>query len=160
MRALDTTDLRLLAALSANPRETTVALADRLFLSRNTVQARLANLEANGALLPYDRCVNPSTIGYPLTAFTTVFAKQQQLGVLVEQLSQIPEIVQAHGLSGPSDVLVRIVCTSAEDLFRVNAQILECPGVERTETAFAISELIPYRIRPLLASLEDAEQRE
>lgn len=153
MRVFDSTDIRLLAALSRNPRETTVALADHLLLNRNTVQSRLSNLEAAGAFLPFDRCVNPVTVGYPLSAFTTVYVKQQQLGALAEQLALIPEIVQAHGLSGPSDLLVRIVCKSAEDLFRINARILECAGVERTETALAISELIPYRIGPLLASL-------
>ena len=154
MRALDSTDLRLLAALSANPRETTVALADQLFVNRNTVQSRMSNLESAGAFLDFDRCINPAVLGYPLTAFTTVYAKQQKLGELVEALRKIPEIVQAHGLSGPSDVVVRVSCTSAEDLFRVNAEILRCPGVERTETALAISELIPYRIRPLLSVLE------
>lgn len=155
MRTPDSTDLRLMSALLANPRETTVALADRLQLSRNTVQSRLANLQSGGAFLPFDRCINPAEVGYPLTAFTTVHAKQQLLNEIVEALSAIPEIVQAHGLSGPSDILVQVSCTSAEDLFRVNALILACEGVERTETAFAIHELIPYRIGPLLQKLQD-----
>jgi DNA-binding Lrp family transcriptional regulator len=157
MRTPDATDLKLLSALSKNHRETTVALAEQLFLSRNTVQSRLANLEASGAFLPYDRCINPSAFGYPLTAFTTVYAKQQLLGELAEQLAAIPEIVQAYGLSGPSDLLVRIACSSAEDLFRVNAKILECRGVERTETAFAVNEMIPYRVGPLLEALQESD---
>lgn len=155
MRALDSTDIRLLLALTENPRATTVALSESLFLSRNTVQARLTNLEASGAFLPFDRSIDQTAIGLPLTAFTTVYATQQKLGQIVIELAKIPEIVQAHGLSGPSDLLLRIACASAEDLFRINAKILECPGVERTETAFSVSEVIPYRLTPLMQRLLD-----
>ena len=40
MQPLDGTDARLLQALTEDPRSTVVALAERLGLSRNTVQAR------------------------------------------------------------------------------------------------------------------------
>ncbi len=150
MRPLDSTDLGLLLALAASPRATTVALAEQLQLSRNTVQARLASLEASGAFLSFERCIDQVALGYPLTAFTTIHAKQQQLATIAHDLHAIPQVVQAHGLSGPSDILVRIVCKSAEELFDVNARLLEIDGVERTETALAISELVPYRIAPLI----------
>jgi DNA-binding Lrp family transcriptional regulator len=152
VRDLDDVDLKLLLALAANPRATTVALAETLQLSRNTVQARMTALTRGGAFLDYDRCIDPGAAGYPLTAFTTLHVRQQMLVPIVEALARIPEIVQAHGLSGTADLLVRIVCTSAEDLFRVNAAMLAVPGVERAETAMGISEVIPYRITPLLES--------
>jgi DNA-binding Lrp family transcriptional regulator len=156
VRDLDAIDLKLLLALAANPRATTVALADSLQLSRNTVQARMAALGRAGAFLDFDRCIEPAVAGYPLVAFTTLHVRQQMLTSIVAELAAIPEIVQAHGLSGSADLLVRIVCRSAEDLFRVNALMLACPGVERAETAMGISEVIPYRIAPLLAKLLDA----
>jgi DNA-binding Lrp family transcriptional regulator len=160
VRDLDAVDLKLLLALAGNPRATTVALADSLQLSRNTVQARMTALTRGGAFLDYDRCIDPVAAGYPLVAFTTLHVKQQMLKPIVEALTRIPEIVQAHGLSGSADLLVRIVCTSAEDLFRVNAEMLAVPGVERAETAMGISEVIPYRIAPLLESrLEDEAAR-
>jgi DNA-binding Lrp family transcriptional regulator len=152
VRDLDDVDLKLLLALAANPRATTVALAESLQLSRNTVQARMTALTRAGAFLDYDRCIDPVAAGYPLVAFTTLHVRQQMLVPIVEALARIPEIVQAHGLSGSADLLVRIVCTSAEDLFRVNAEMLAVPGVERAETAMGISEVIPYRITPLLES--------
>jgi DNA-binding Lrp family transcriptional regulator len=150
VRDLDAVDLRLLLALAENPRATTVALAESLSLSRNTVQARMAALGRAGAFLDYDRCIDPVVAGYPLVAFTTLHVHQQQLGSIVEELATIPEIVQAHGISGAADLLVKLVCRSAEDLFRVNARMLAVPGVERAETAMGISEVIPYRITPLL----------
>jgi DNA-binding Lrp family transcriptional regulator len=150
VRDLDAVDLRLLLALAENPRATTVALAESLSLSRNTVQARMAALGRAGAFLDYDRCIDPAVAGYPLVAFTTLHVHQQQLAAIVAELATIPEIVQAHGISGAADLLVKLVCRSAEDLFRVNARMLAVPGVERAETAMGISEVIPYRITPLL----------
>jgi DNA-binding Lrp family transcriptional regulator len=146
----DATDLRLIASLSDDPRSTAVALADRLGMSRNTVQARLAALERSGIFLPFDRRVDPALLGYPLAAFISVHVQQRKLASIVSQLAQIPEIVQAHGLSGPSDLVVRVVCVDTDDLFRINGAILACDGVERTETSLDMGELIPFRVRPLL----------
>ena len=58
MSALDHVDLELLAALSADPRATVVALAERLGLSRNTVQARMSRLEKAGVFLSYERAIS------------------------------------------------------------------------------------------------------
>ncbi|MFC6357290.1 Lrp/AsnC family transcriptional regulator [Luethyella okanaganae] len=150
MHNLDATDIQLLLALSEDPRSTFVALAERLGLSRNTVQAHMAKLERTNVFQSFDRRLNPVPLGYPLTAFVSVHVQQKKLGAIVEELVAIPEIIQAHGLSGQSDLLVRVVCTDAEDLFRIDALILACDGVERTETSLAMGELIPFRMRPLL----------
>ena len=55
MTTLDETALRILAALAADPNATTVALSQRLGLSRNTVQSRLAALDRDGDILPFER---------------------------------------------------------------------------------------------------------
>ena len=47
-------------------------------------------------------------------------------------------------------LLLRVVALDAEDLFRINGKILACDGVDRTDTALAMGELIPFRIQPLL----------
>ena len=150
MHDLDKTDTKLLRALCEDPHSTFVALAQKLGLSRNTVQARMARLEESNAFLSFDRRVNPVALGYQLTAFITVHVQQKRLAQIVAELSRIPEIVQAHGMSGPSDLLARVVCRDADDLFRIDGTILACEGVERTETSLAMGELIPFRITPLL----------
>jgi DNA-binding Lrp family transcriptional regulator len=156
MHKLDRTDTRLLIALTEDPRSTIVALAEKLGLSRNTVQARMTALDASSVLHSFDRRINPVALGYPLTAFISVHLEQHKLSAIVGKLSEIPEIVQAHGLSGTSDLLVRVVCTDADDLFRITGLILECDGVERAETSLAMGELIPFRARPLLERSQDA----
>ncbi|MGO4385227.1 Lrp/AsnC family transcriptional regulator [Specibacter sp. RAF43] len=150
MHTLDGTDARILLALVRDPRQTVVALAQQLGLSRNTVQARMAALEKHHAFLPFDHRISPAALGYPLTAFISVHARQQQLEALAISLAAIPEVLEVHGLSGRADLLVRVASTGAEDLFRVNGKILACDGVKRTETSLAMNELVPFRLTPLL----------
>jgi DNA-binding Lrp family transcriptional regulator len=53
-------------------------------------------------------------------------------------------------LSGQTDLLVHAVAADADDLYRIAGQILAIPGVERTDTALVMRELVSYRITPLL----------
>ncbi|MFG6401319.1 MULTISPECIES: Lrp/AsnC family transcriptional regulator [unclassified Microbacterium] len=156
MTALDTVDLDLLRALSDDPRATVVALAERLGLSRNTVQARMARLERENVFLSYERVLSPDALGFPIEAFINVMVRQAELPRIKEALSLVPEVVQAHGLSGQVDLLVRVACRDAEHLFDTDARILAIDGVERTETSLAMGEVIGYRVRPLMELVRPA----
>ncbi|MER5948144.1 Lrp/AsnC family transcriptional regulator [Streptomyces sp. NPDC001904] len=147
---IDPTDARLLLALAAHPRATTVALAEASGLSRNTVQARLTAMDRRGAVDSFERRVDPAALGYPLAAFVTTQVAQRRLDGVARALAAIPEVVQVDGLSGETDLLVHVVATGAEDLYRVAGQILGIPGVERTSTSLVMRRLVPYRITPLL----------
>jgi DNA-binding Lrp family transcriptional regulator len=151
----DPVDARLLLALTQEPRATTVALAERLGLSRNTVQARLARLDERGALDSFERRIDPATLGYPLTAYVTIRVTQRGLDDVGAALADIPEVLQCHGIAGQTDLLVHVVARDADDLYRIAGQILAIPWVERTDTALVMRELVGYRIEPLLRRLVD-----
>jgi DNA-binding Lrp family transcriptional regulator len=150
MHRLDRVDHQLLQALCAEPHSTYVGLATALGLSRNTVQARMARLEGDGVFLNFDRRVSPVRLGYPLTAFIEVYIQQKRSAEVLAHLTLIPEVVQAHGMSGAADLLVRVACADAEDLFRIDRAILAADGVERTETGLSTGEVIPFRLTPLI----------
>jgi DNA-binding Lrp family transcriptional regulator len=149
-KRVDPTDARLLMALVAQPRATAVSLTSQTGLSRNTVQARLAKLEQQGVLDSLERQIPPAMLGYPLTAFITTQVTQRRLDEVADALSDIPEVLQVHGISGQIDLLVHVVAADADDLYRIAGQILAIPGVERTNTALVMRELVNYRITPLL----------
>ncbi|AYF74987.1 Lrp/AsnC family transcriptional regulator [Nocardia yunnanensis] len=156
---LDATDARLLLELVANPRATGVELAARLGLSRNTVQARLARWEAAGVLASFERRVDPRALGYPLAAFVAVVVDQHRLDSVVAELAEIPEVTEVCGVSGPTDLSVRVVATDAEDLYRLTGRILKVPGVERTEMALIMQQLVGPRVAPLLDRLTTGATR-
>lgn len=152
---IDRLDARLLLALADQPRATVLALAQRLGLSRNTVQARLEKLEQRGVLASAERRVDPAALGYPLTAFVMVQVTQRRLDQLAVDLERVPEILEVHGLSGETDLLVRVAARDAEHLYQIAGNILATPGVERTTTALAMRTLVGYRITPLLLRAAD-----
>ena len=150
MSNLDRVDLELLTALSTDPRATVVALSDRLGMSRNTVQARMARLERAGVFLSYERAISSAALGFPIEAFVNVIVRQADLPRIGQELVHIPEIIQVHGLSGQVDLLVRVACRDTQHLFETDARILAIEGVERTETSLVMGEVIGYRVGPLM----------
>jgi DNA-binding Lrp family transcriptional regulator len=150
MSRLDSVDLDLLRALADDPRATVVALAERLGLSRNTVQARMGRLEKADVLLSYERSLSPAALGFPIEAFIHVTVRQAELPRIRGELALIPEVVQAHGMAGPIDLVVRVASRDTRHLFDVDARILAIDGVERTETALVMGEVLPFRVGPLM----------
>lgn len=153
MGSLDRVDLDLLKALADDHRATVVALADRLGLSRNTVQARMARLERSGVFQSFERAMSPAALGLPIEAMVSVIVRQADIPRITAEIAEIPEVIQTHGLSGQIDLMVRVAARDTQHLFDVDARILSIEGVERTETSLVMGEVIGYRIRPILESV-------
>jgi len=150
MTEIQPIDRALLGLLAQTPRITSVALATQLGLSRNTVQARLGRLARGGAFRSYERSFSPAALGFPLQAFVSIWVQQNKLDEIVQALSEIPEVLQAFGLSGQVDILALVACEDAHHLFGLDARILAIDGIERAETALVMDEVIPYRVMKLV----------
>jgi DNA-binding Lrp family transcriptional regulator len=155
---VDATDARLLLALGESPRASVLGLAEQLGLSRNTVQARLAGLEARGVLGSFERRIDPAALGYPLTAFVTVQVVQRMLAEVAAALDEVPEVVEVLGISGQTDLLVQLVARDADDLYRISGQLLGTEGVERTSTSLVMRRLVEHRLAPLLERIAGPRQ--
>ncbi|GAB2678038.1 Lrp/AsnC family transcriptional regulator [Saccharopolyspora gloriosae] len=147
---VDGVDARLLLAIAAAPRATISALAEETGLSRNTVQSRVSRLEERGALSSFERRVDPRALGYPLRAFVTIQVTQSRLSTVSEALRAIPEVLEVAGISGGADLFVQVVARDTDDLYRIAGRVLAIPGVERTDTALVMRDLVDYRLTPLL----------
>jgi DNA-binding Lrp family transcriptional regulator len=149
-RVVDRTDARILRELERDPNATVMALAQRLTLSRNTVQARLVRMDGAGVLRGFDRRIDPAALGYPIAAIVLVVVRQQLLSEVSRALAEVPEVLEVFGMSGPTDLLVRVVAPDADDLYRIAGRILAMEGVDRTDTSLVMRRLVDYRITPLL----------
>lgn len=149
-RRADAVDATLLRALVARPHSTNLALAETTGLARNTVRARLARYEAEGALRSFERRLDPEFLGFPLEAFILVTVKQRLLAQISASLAEIAEVTQVFGLSGVADLLVNVVARDADDLYRVAGQVLDIDGVERTSTGLVMGEFVPHRAAQLI----------
>ncbi|WP_025133805.1 Lrp/AsnC family transcriptional regulator [Leucobacter sp. PH1c] len=154
MSDLDATDRRILRELDRDARMPTAMIAQRLELARGTVQARLEKLASAGALRPHSARISPAALGRPVGASLQVELDQHFIAEAIAALANIPEVLECFAPAGNTDLLLRVVAKSPDDLYRVSEEIRLCPGIKRTSTSLFLREVIPYRVTGLLA--EDA----
>ncbi|WP_417218340.1 Lrp/AsnC family transcriptional regulator [Arthrobacter sp.] len=148
---LDATDRRILAAMDQDPRIPIMMLAQRLGLARGTVQSRLEKLAASGALRPNSSRVTPAALGRGVAASVSAELDQSMLDEAIAALSEIPEVLECFAPAGDTDLLIRVVASDPDDLYRVSEVIRFCPGITRTSTTMFLREVIPYRTTGLLS---------
>ena len=148
---LDVLDAKILTLLGQEPRIGVLEMSRRLAVARGTVQARLDKLIARGAITSFGPDVAPAAIGFGVMSFVTLEISQRYGHTAVAaHLAAIPEVLEAHTITGSGDVLCRIVARSNADLQRVIDQIVGYEGIVRSSTIVALAELIPYRVMPLV----------
>jgi DNA-binding Lrp family transcriptional regulator len=149
--SLDSLDVRLLSLLTAEPRIGVLECSRRLGVARGTVQARLDRLTSRGVIRGYGPSIDPVALGYPVTGFLTLEIRQERgHRAVARHLGSIPEVLEAHTITGAGDMMCRVVARSNADLQRVIDLILGYDGVVRCSTIIALDEQIPYRVLPLV----------
>ena len=148
----DRLDARLLSELARAPRAGILELARTLGVARGTVQARLDKLVGRGVVRGFGPDVNVAAIGYEVEAFTTLEIAQGRLDDVIAHLSDIPEVLEAHSISGPGDLHCRVVARTNAHLQDVLNRILDTQGIGRSTTVIALSNPLPYRVLPLVTS--------
>lgn len=148
---IDHLDARLIELLTAEPRIGVLEASRRLGVARGTVQARLDRMQADGVITGFGPDIDPAALGYVVTAFVTVELRQSGgRDEVAKRLAGIGEILAAHTITGPGDMLCRVVARTNADLQRVIDAIVDVPGVLRTSTVIALATAVSYRTTPLV----------
>jgi DNA-binding Lrp family transcriptional regulator len=148
---IDVLDARILEAFTEDPALGVLGASRQLGVARGTVQARLDRLVARGVIRSFAPQVDPAALGYPVTAFCTLEIRQGRgHGPVVEHLSAIPEVLEAHTITGSGDLLVRVVARDNPDLQRVIDRVVDDSHVIRASTAISLATRIDYRTLPLV----------
>ncbi|MGC0252426.1 Lrp/AsnC family transcriptional regulator [Pseudactinotalea sp. Z1748] len=149
-RTYDRIDAMLLRALIDDPDATISALSHTTRLARNTVRSRRDRYAQDGTLRSFERRIDPRFLGYPLSAYIVTKVTQRKLDSVAATLATIDEVVEVHGLSGITDLLIHVVARDADDLYRIAGRILDVDGVKRTSTGLVMREMVKYRIGQLV----------
>lgn len=149
---MDDLDRRLIEVFAQHPRLGVLEASRRLGVARGTVQARLDRLAERGVITGWGPELSTAALGYPVTAFLTLEIRQgaghQQVA---GHLATIPEVIEAHTITGAGDMWARVVAASNADLQRVIDRVLGDPGIVRSSTVIALEEQVPFRVLPLAA---------
>src|SRR6476620_2823978 len=146
MSSLDATDARIVGLFAREPRIGVLEASRRLGVARGTVQARLDRLERTGVITSSAPTLDPEALGFPVVAFATLeIAQGNGHAAVVEHLTAIPEVLEAHTITGAGDVLVRVVARTHADLQRVINSIVDGHNVLRSSTVIATQTQIALR---------------
>lgn len=158
MYSLDALDGQIIALFSTEARIGVLEASRRLGVARGTVQARLDRLEAARVITGWAPAVEPAAVGFPVSAFATLEIAQGAgaAGIghepVASHLREIPEVLEAHTITGGADMMVRLVARSNADLQRVIDQVVTHPNVSRASTVIVLATEIVPRVLPLIAA--------
>ncbi len=149
---IDELDARLIAALRENPRVGLLEISRQLGVARGTVQARLSKLESRGVITGYGPEVDPAAMGYGIHAFVLLELAQGRLAEATSVLEAVPEVVEADAISGPQDLLCRLVARDTEHLQEIVNRILATAAIRRSTSYIVLSQQVKPRTGPLVAA--------
>lgn len=148
---LDDLDRALLALLDRTPQIGILGASRELGVARGTVQSRLDRLVTAGVITSFAPHLDPTALGYPVIAFCTLEIRQGTgAEPVIEHLRAIPEVLEAHTITGDGDLMLRVVARDNADLQRVIDQVVADSLVERSSTVIALSTRIGSRVMPLV----------
>ncbi|ENV07743.1 MULTISPECIES: Lrp/AsnC ligand binding domain-containing protein [Acinetobacter] len=135
---LDRTDLKILDILQADGRISNSKLAELVNLSPTAVMARVQKLTKDEFILGYEAKLNPNKLNASFLVFVEVLLDKTTPHVLddfIDAVTQYPEIVECHMVSGGFDFLIKLRSAGMEEFRRIAGQILwQLPGVKETRS--------------------------
>ena len=117
MKGIDEIDRQLLNILQDNSQCTIKELSGRLKLSSTPIHERIKKLERNGYIKGRVTLLDYKKLGYGLQAYVMVTLQirtQEALNNFVEQINQIPEVLESYYVSGQWDFLCKVCCVDME----------------------------------------------
>lgn len=154
--SLDAIDRHILAALRRNGRLTVAELSAEVGLSQSPCWTRLKRLEASGAIDGYVALINAEAVGVGEIFFVEITLDHHD-EVMLERfgaaLSKMPEVLEAHLVTGDYDYLVKIAVADRAHYERFLRQTLyRVAGIKHTRSTFALRALKrEVSVDPLLA---------
>ncbi len=105
----------------------------------------MKRLEASGAISGYVALVNARVIGVRNTVFVEVTLDKHDEKVLErfgQALTAIPEVLEAHLVTGEYDYLVKVAVTDTDHYERfLRESLYRLPGIRHSRSTFALRAL-------------------
>lgn len=144
--ALDAIDEAILAALLADARQPTSAIAERVGLSPAATKRRIDRLERAGVITGYTAVVDHALLGAGIDAFIELrFRGTTTVEQIDETLAAVPEVVAAYTTAGDPDALLRVRVGDLAHLKGVIDRIRRAGNVTGTKTLIVLDRVGPRR---------------
>lgn len=135
----DNLDSELISELRGDGRATISHLAQRLKVSRATIQNRIDRLISNGAILGFTIRVNETLDQRTVRALMMIEISGHSTSQVIRKLRGIPELVKLHTTNGAWDLIAEINTPTLSEFDEVLRQVREVEGILNSETSVLLS---------------------
>lgn len=156
MEKIDNLDKKIMEIISINARIPFKDVATQCGVSRAAIHQRVQNLIDNGVIEGSGYHVNPKCIGYSTCTYVGIKLERGSMYKrVVNELEQIPEIVECHYTTGPYTMLIKLYARDNEQLMELlNTRIQGIQGVDSTETLISLEQSIKKEV-PIIFTDEE-----
>ena len=145
---IDGIDKVILKTLMQDARKPILAISKIIGISGAAVHQRLKKLEKAEVISGSQIIINPKILGFKTVAFIGVFLdKAMRNPEAVNQLKNIPEVIECHYTTGNWSIFAKLLCKDNEHLMELlNKKIQSVEGVSRTETFISLQQQLNRQI--------------
>jgi DNA-binding Lrp family transcriptional regulator len=153
LETVDTFDRKILALLQADARLTNSDLSERVNLSASQCSRRRQRLEEAGLIRGYRAVLDRDRLGFPLISVISVTLathNRDNARRFAELMARLPEVLEAHALTGEMDYFVKVVTPDLKSLAEfVNDVLLPHESVQHVKTSIVLQTLKETTALPL-----------
>lgn len=150
---IDQFDRKILAFLQEDARLTNNDLSERVNLSPSQCSRRRQRLEEAGHIRGYRAVLDREMMGFPLVniiSVTLATHNRDNARRFADLLSRLPEVQEAHALTGEMDYVLKVVTPDLKSLSDfVNGVLLPHESVQHVKTAIVLETLKETGALPL-----------
>ena len=142
---LDTLDRKILRQLQHNSRASLQEIGQAVGLSASPCWGRIKKMEEAGVIQGYSVRLSSQALGLGDTVLVMVTLDSHSDNTLEkfgELLATIPEVVEAHLVSGEYDYLLRVVVKDTRDYERLlREKLYKIKGIRHSQSSFVLRTL-------------------
>ncbi len=141
---MDAKDRRILDLLQGDAMLTAAEIAEQVGLTTTPCWRRIQKLEEQGYIKKRVALLDKKMLNVGTTVFVAVRTNRHSddwLGRFTEAVQNMPEIVEAHRLSGDTDYMLRIVVPDIQEYDRVYQKLIRELDFFDVSSSFSMEEI-------------------
>ncbi len=136
---MDKLDYQILEILKKNARETVSNMSKELHMSVSALSERIRKMEESGVIQEYTIILDEKKMNLDVTAIMEVGLEHPKFyDTFTAEIQMNRNVVACYYLTGDFDFVLKIVCSSSDELERIHRQIKSIKGVSGTRTHYVL----------------------
>ncbi|WP_394656254.1 Lrp/AsnC family transcriptional regulator [Halosquirtibacter laminarini] len=145
---IDELDKKILQLITKNARIPFLEVARECGVSGAAIHQRVQRLLNIGIVSGSEFIVNPNKLGFNTCAYLGIFLEKANYDKkVVEQLKEIPEVVECHFTTGAWAIFIKVQAKSNRHLKKIiDTDLQAIDGIARTETFISLDQVFKRQI--------------